>query len=72
VILRAALPGVDDVVRVAAPRALGGEGIVGPTAERFDALHPRCAQLCETFDPHRKSAKRNVGLCGVGGACGLR
>lgn len=39
------------------------------SSDRFDALHPRCSQLCKVFDPHRRSAvKRHCGLnisCGV-------
>lgn len=33
------------------------------STDRFDALHPRCSQLCKAFDPHRRSAvKRHCGL----------
>jgi hypothetical protein len=39
------------------------------SSDRFDALHPRCSQLCKVFDPHRRSCvKRHCGLnlsCGV-------
>jgi len=39
------------------------------SSDRFDALHPRCSQLCKVFDPHRRSGvKRHCGLnlsCGV-------
>jgi len=74
VILRAAAPSVNGVVNAAAGAAMGGTGpqaIMGPTGARFDELHPKCAQLCHSFDAGRKTAKRNVGLCGMGGACGL-
>mmetsp|Transcript_159758 Transcript_159758/g.508532 ORF Transcript_159758/g.508532 Transcript_159758/m.508532 type:complete len:132 (+) Transcript_159758:696-1091(+) len=74
VILRAAAPSVNGVVNAAAGAAMGGTGpqaVMGPTGARFDELHPKCAQLCHSFDAGRKTAKRNVGLCGMGGACGL-
>lgn len=74
-VLRAERPNVDAIVRAAAAPVAAGAGFAqeaagGPTGERFDALHPKCAQLCHTFDPHRKTAKRNVGVCGVG-TCGF-
>merc|ERR1712032_903349 len=66
-ILRTNLPGVSDLVGTVAPNTkTEASGLV---ADRFDALHPTCAQMCKTFDPQRKSAKRNVGLCGA--ICGL-
>jgi len=75
VILRAVLPGVDDIVRAAIPTPTRGFAEIplasGPTSERFDTLHKKCSQLCHSFDPQRKSVKRNVGLCGIGAACGL-
>jgi hypothetical protein len=37
----------------------------GPTDDRFDRLHPRCGQLCQSFDPMRRGAKCKKGLCGV-------
>jgi len=40
-------------------------------ADRFDQLHPKCAQLCKAFDPKRSSVQRKVGVCGVGITCGL-
>jgi len=40
-----------------------------PTYQRFDAMHPRCSQLCQVFDGERKVAKRNVGFCSS--ACGI-
>eukprot|EP00929_Paragymnodinium_shiwhaense_P053422 TRINITY_DN26729_c0_g1_i1.p1 TRINITY_DN26729_c0_g1~~TRINITY_DN26729_c0_g1_i1.p1 ORF type:complete len:318 (-),score=72.04 TRINITY_DN26729_c0_g1_i1:86-1039(-) len=41
-----------------------------PTLERFDCMHPKCSQLCKTFDAQRQTAKRNAGMCGVG-TCGF-
>lgn len=73
-VLRAELPQVADLVGGALPglSALAKGAIDnGPSLERFDALHPRCAQLCKAFDPQRGSVKRNVGVCGIGGTCGL-
>jgi len=84
-VLRTELPKVSDLVHAVAVNAVaaatseraGTTGAsssraLGPTAERFDALHPRCAQVCRGFDPQRRSVKRNAGACGmIGGACGL-
>lgn len=36
-----------------------------PTEERFDRLHPRCGQLCQSFDPMRRGAKGKKGFCGI-------
>jgi hypothetical protein len=40
------------------------------SSDRFDALHPRCSQICKVFDPHRRSAcaKR---ACGLNISCGV-
>lgn len=40
------------------------------SSDRFDALHPRCSQLCKAFDPHRRSAQRK-GACGLNISCGV-
>jgi len=39
------------------------------STDRFDALHPRCSQLCKVFDPHRRSAVKRH--CGLGISCGV-
>lgn len=39
------------------------------SAARFDALHPRCSQLCKVFDPHRRSACKRA--CGLNISCGV-
>eukprot|EP00931_Biecheleriopsis_adriatica_P014114 TRINITY_DN11575_c1_g1_i1.p1 TRINITY_DN11575_c1_g1~~TRINITY_DN11575_c1_g1_i1.p1 ORF type:complete len:338 (-),score=56.78 TRINITY_DN11575_c1_g1_i1:88-1101(-) len=44
---------------------------VPSSADHFDALHPRCAQLCKAFDPQRKSVTRKLGVCGIDVTCGL-
>lgn len=36
-----------------------------PTDERFDRLHPRCGQMCQSFDPMRRGAKGKKGYCGI-------
>lgn len=41
----------------------------GPSTERFDMLHPRCAQMCKAFDPNRRSACRRH--CGLTVGCGV-
>jgi len=33
--------------------------------DRFDALHPRCGQLCQIFDPLRKGVRGQNGYCGT-------
>jgi hypothetical protein len=71
-VLKAGLPTVRDLVGVATNGNVPGElSGSGPTAERFDALHPKCTQACKVFDPHRRSAMRNkAGMCGMG-TCGM-
>lgn len=63
--------GVGDVIGMLAdPDA--SESKPTPMEQRFNAWHPRCAQLCRTFDPQRRSihVKRACGValptCGVG------
>lgn len=66
---------VGDLLSTLAPSIAGKENVPQvasdtSSSERFDALHPRCSQLCKVFDPHRRSAcgKRHCGLnisCGV-------
>jgi len=36
-----------------------------PTEERFERLHPRCGQTCQSFDPMRRGAKGKKGMCGI-------
>eukprot|EP00811_Abedinium_folium_P000735 NODE_10673_length_1336_cov_4.959471.p1 GENE.NODE_10673_length_1336_cov_4.959471~~NODE_10673_length_1336_cov_4.959471.p1 ORF type:complete len:347 (+),score=86.69 NODE_10673_length_1336_cov_4.959471:187-1227(+) len=50
-------------------QAAGAED--GPTAKRFERLHPQCGQVCRAFDPQRRSAKHRVGVCGMDVTCGL-
>lgn len=76
-IVRAPKATVGDLLNTIAPsmRSMAGKENVPQVAtdvssDRFDALHPRCSQLCKVFDPHRRSAncKRHCGLnisCGV-------
>mmetsp|Transcript_35820 Transcript_35820/g.65025 ORF Transcript_35820/g.65025 Transcript_35820/m.65025 type:complete len:336 (+) Transcript_35820:38-1045(+) len=40
-------------------------------ADKFDQLHPKCAQLCKAFDPKRSSVQRKAGVCGVDVMCGF-
>jgi len=42
------------------------------SSDRFDALHPRCSQLCKVFDPHRRSAAGKRGACGLDFKCGIK
>jgi len=75
-ILKAGLPTVGQLVGAIANvpgQTSGPQSISGPTAERFDALHPKCGEACKVFDPQRRSALRNgkTGMCGMGHACGF-
>jgi len=36
-----------------------------PSEQRFDKLHPRCGEICRTFDPMRHGAKGKKGFCGI-------
>mmetsp|Transcript_43226 Transcript_43226/g.94200 ORF Transcript_43226/g.94200 Transcript_43226/m.94200 type:complete len:352 (+) Transcript_43226:69-1124(+) len=76
VVLRAAQPGIGALLGTVAPGTAKGQALedTSPSAERFDRMHPRCGQLCKSFDPHRRTAvmRRHCGLsvptCGIGGA----
>lgn len=69
VLLRAGLPGVGDLVSAGMresgmKKEMAGTS-TGPTKERFDQLHPKCAQMCKEFDPQRKGAVKSIGgMCG--------
>jgi hypothetical protein len=39
--------------------------LIGPSGEKFDAMHPKCGQLCQSFDPMRKGAKGKKAMFGV-------
>lgn len=73
-VIRATKPGVGDLLSTLAPSAQKEnvpQNAADISSERFDALHPRCSQLCKAFDPHRRSAcgKRH---CGLNISCGLK
>eukprot|EP00927_Polykrikos_kofoidii_P067717 TRINITY_DN63162_c0_g1_i1.p1 TRINITY_DN63162_c0_g1~~TRINITY_DN63162_c0_g1_i1.p1 ORF type:complete len:324 (+),score=41.52 TRINITY_DN63162_c0_g1_i1:70-1041(+) len=73
-VMRTEKPSVANIIGSVAPAVAAVGGVRdenGPTVERFDTMHPRCTQLCQNFDPQRKTAKRNVGLCGLNVTCGL-
>lgn len=73
VLLRAAKPGIGDLLGklASSPGEQGAESSV--EQQRFDVWHPRCGQLCRAFDPQRRSAhaRKACGMslpsCGVGG-----
>mmetsp|Transcript_62299 Transcript_62299/g.160651 ORF Transcript_62299/g.160651 Transcript_62299/m.160651 type:complete len:346 (-) Transcript_62299:393-1430(-) len=75
VLLRASQPGIGDLLGViGVPGAGGGQAEEGAKGEeRFNLWHPRCGQLCKSFDPQRRSVhqRKNCGLsvptCGVAG-----
>eukprot|EP00931_Biecheleriopsis_adriatica_P046692 TRINITY_DN26836_c0_g1_i1.p1 TRINITY_DN26836_c0_g1~~TRINITY_DN26836_c0_g1_i1.p1 ORF type:complete len:355 (-),score=83.81 TRINITY_DN26836_c0_g1_i1:64-1128(-) len=64
--------GVNDLLSLVAGGA--EQDGVSLTEKRFNLWHPRCAQLCRSFDPQRRSvnARRACGMalptCGMGGA----
>jgi len=39
------------------------------SSDRFDALHPRCSQLCKAFDPYRRSCGGKMKNCGLNITC---
>jgi len=41
------------------------------SAAYFDAVHPKCPQLCKAFDPIRGSSKLAAGTCNMGVTCDL-
>jgi len=43
----------------------GKQGPLDVPADRFVALHPKCGQLCETFDPMRRGVIGKTGFCGI-------
>lgn len=75
-VIRAPKATVGDLLSTLAPGKSQKENVSPESADvsgsdRFEALHPRCSQLCKAFDPHRRSAscRRHCGLniisCGV-------
>jgi len=74
VVLRPAKPGIGDLIGALASNG-DQAGQCPATSEqlRFDSWHPRCGQLCRSFDPQRRTAqaRRACGLslpsCGVAG-----
>jgi len=65
--LRSTRPTAGDIVN-AILGSDGGKEALGPSSERFNALHPRCGQTCMSFDPQRKTAhmRKHCGIsCGV-------
>lgn len=75
-VLRKSPPTVADLIGTVAPMATNlinsaissapSDGIAG----RFDLLHPKCAQMCKTFDPQRRGGQVRT-ACGVCIACGV-
>lgn len=70
-VLRESMPSLSTVVGTVTQQAQSQPSATADCARRFDRLHPRCSQICHEFDPQRKSAKRNLGCCGVNATCGL-
>merc|ERR1712187_911112 len=57
------------VANLLAVAATGGGHSKGAGSDEFNRLHPRCGQLCKTFDPHRKGSTAKT-FCGLHvGAC---
>merc|ERR1712093_4361 len=53
-VLRKAPPSVADLVGAVAPiAALVSKDQTDGVEGRFNLLHPKCAQMCKTFDPQR-------------------
>jgi len=49
--------------QAAPPRPSGPDH--APSDQRFDRLHPRCGEICRSFDPTRHGAKGKKGYCGI-------
>merc|ERR1712054_283193 len=47
----------------APPRPSGPDHM--PSPQLFDKLHPRCGEICRSFDPTRHGAKGKKGYCGI-------
>lgn len=73
VLLRSDQPGIGDILGVIGVPGVGGKDEGARDEERFNLWHPRCGQLCKTFDPQRRSIhqRKNCGFgvpsCGVAG-----
>jgi len=65
-IIRKAPPTVTDLVGAVAPivSALQSSTPEDDMATRFAFFHPKCSEICKTFDPLRKGAKTREG-CGM-------
>lgn len=72
VLVREENPTIGDLLGTLAPKLDEKTQSKGLPATRFDHWHPKCGQLCRTFDPQRRSihSRRHCGLslpsCGVG------
>jgi len=74
VLLRGAQPGISDILGALGVPGTGGKNEEGARdEERFNLWHPKCGQLCKSFDPQRRTIhqRKNCGLgvpnCGVAG-----
>eukprot|EP00933_Yihiella_yeosuensis_P080536 TRINITY_DN93988_c0_g1_i1.p1 TRINITY_DN93988_c0_g1~~TRINITY_DN93988_c0_g1_i1.p1 ORF type:complete len:350 (+),score=68.21 TRINITY_DN93988_c0_g1_i1:56-1105(+) len=71
-ILRHCPPTVVDLLSTLTPGDM--DTVADPSMDRFNLWHPRCGQICKSFDPQRRTAntRKACGLslpnCGVGGA----
>lgn len=72
VVIKQPQMGVNDLLGMMADPSAANS--LSPNEQRFNLWHPRCAQLCRSFDPQRRGAhvRRACGValptCGVGGA----
>mmetsp|Transcript_42645 Transcript_42645/g.92945 ORF Transcript_42645/g.92945 Transcript_42645/m.92945 type:complete len:318 (+) Transcript_42645:64-1017(+) len=66
-VLRSSPVTVTGLLASAAPAKAGPSS--GPSSEHFERLHPKCGQLCKTFDPQRRGGVIRT-MCGFNlGAC---
>lgn len=70
-IVRAPKAGVTDMIKTVVDTQAQDPLDIGPSQESFDALHPKCGQLCRSFDPYRRGVKARK-MCGLDvPGCGL-
>jgi len=75
-VLRKNPPTVNDILGSIAPQTaevfgVGPDAVTSGVEGRFDAMHPKCSQLCKVFDPARKggNVRTHCGIAGI--SCGL-
>lgn len=63
VVVRTPKAAVSDIARTLVEGEKKGGPDAGPSQETFEALHPKCGQLCRSFDPMRRGCRARK-MCG--------